>query len=126
MPYRIVGHAEDRIDAVLLDSARRWGIDAAARYNRLIMAAMAAVGESPAMPGSPDVPQVAGVRTLHLRFARNLVPQEHRVGEPAHILVNRVAPDNVVEVLGLVHGRMHLPRAARRAKREASGGKAGR
>jgi len=32
VPFRLVGRAEDRIDAVLLESARQWGIDAAARY----------------------------------------------------------------------------------------------
>jgi hypothetical protein len=47
MAYRIVGRAEYRIEAVLLESARRWGIDAAVRYNRLITAAMTAIGDSP-------------------------------------------------------------------------------
>jgi hypothetical protein len=35
------------MDAVLLESARRGGIDAAARYSRLIIAAMTAVGADP-------------------------------------------------------------------------------
>ena len=119
MSYRLVGRAEDRIDAVLLESARRWGIDAAARYNRLIIAAMTAVGGSPALPGSREVPRVAGVRTLHLRSARRLVAHEHRVGEPRHLVIYRVAPDGVVEILSLVHERMLLARASQRAQREA-------
>lgn len=121
MPYRLVGRAEDRIDAVLLESARRGGIDAAARYNRLIIAAMTGVGDFPALPGSREVPKIAGVRTLHLRSARRLVAREHRVGEPRHLVVYRVAPDGVVEILSLVHDRMLLTRAARRALREADG-----
>jgi toxin ParE1/3/4 len=121
MSYRIVGRAEDRIDAILLESAGRWGIDAAARYNRLIIAAMTAVGDSPALPGSREVPNVAGVRVLHLRSARRLVAREHRVGEPRHLVVYRVAPDGAVEILSLVHDRMLLARAARQAQREADG-----
>jgi toxin ParE1/3/4 len=121
MSYRLVGRAEDRIDAVLLESARRGGIDAAARYNRLIIAAMAAVGDSPALASSRAIPKVEGVRALHLRSMRRLVAREHRVGEPRHLVIYRVAPDGVVEILSLVHDRMLLARAARRAQREADG-----
>jgi toxin ParE1/3/4 len=119
MSYRLVGRAEHRIDAILLESARRWGIDAATRYNRLIIAAMTVVGDSPALPGSREVPKVARVRTFHLRSARRLVAREHRVGEPRHLVIYRVAPDGVVEILSVVHDRMLLARAARRAQREA-------
>lgn len=119
MSYRLVGRAGDRIDAILLESARGWGIDAAARYNRLIIAAMTVLGDRPAPPGSREVPNVAGVRVLHLRSMRRLVAREHRVGEPRHLVVYRVAPDGAVEILSLVHDRMLLARAARRAQREA-------
>lgn len=115
MPFRLVGHAENRIDALLLDSAKRWGIPAAARYHRLILAAAAIAGEDPAFPGSREVPRLAGVRTLHLRSARGRVPAEHRVAEPRHLIVYRVALDGVVEILSVVHDRMLLSRAARRA-----------
>lgn len=121
MPYRVVGHAEGKIEAILLETARRWGTDATARYNRLIMAAMTAVGDSPAMLGSRDVPGLVGVRTLHLRSVRRLVPREYRVGQPRHLVVYRVAPDGVVEILSLVHDRMLLVRATVRARREAGG-----
>lgn len=115
MPYRVVGHAEDRIDAVLLDSARRWGVPAAARYHRLILAAAAAAGEAPALPGSRDIPRLVGVRTLHLRSVRRLVKVEDRVVEPRHLIVYRLASDGVVEILSIVHDRMQLSRAARSA-----------
>jgi len=121
MAYRLVGHAEDRIDAILLESARRWGIETAARYHRLIIAAMTAVGNAPALPGSRDVPKVSGVRALHLWSARRLVAPEHRVSEPTHVVVYRVAPDGVVEILSVVHDHMLIARAARRAQREAEG-----
>src|SRR5271157_2833045 len=116
MSYRLVGGAEDRIDAVLLESARRWGIDVAARYHRAIIAAMTAIGDRPGLPGSREVPKVAGVRTLHRRAARRLVAREHRVGEPRHLVIYRVAPDGVVEILSIVHDRMLLTREAQRAQ----------
>jgi len=115
VPYRLVGRAADRIDDILLESARRWGIDAAARYHRLVLAAITAVGECPTLPGSRDIPQIAGVRIDHLRSARRLVEREDRVAEPRHLVVYRLAPDGAVEILSLVHDRMLLARAARRA-----------
>jgi len=121
VPYRLVGHAEDRIDVLLLDSAKRWGIPAAARYHRLILAAAAIAGENPTFAGSREAPRLPGVRTLHLRSMRGLVPAEHRVAEPRHLLVYRVAVDGVVEILSVVHDRMLLARAARRAIDAAKG-----
>jgi len=117
--YRLVGRAEDRIDSILLESARQWGLEAAGRYNRLILTALAAVGDCPARPGSRVVPRLSGVRTYHLHLARRLVAAEHRVGRPRHLVIYRVAPDGVVEILSLVHDRMLLGRAARQAQREA-------
>ena len=121
MPYRLVGHAEDRIDTVLLESARRWGIPAAARYHRLILAAASAVSETHEFAGSQQVPRLAGVRTLHLRFARKLVASDDRVADPRRLLVSRVEEDGMVEILSVVHDRMLLPRAARQALRDAEG-----
>ncbi len=119
MPYRLVGRAEDRIDHILLESARQFGIEAAARYHRLILAAMAALGDSPRLLGSRDIPRVAGLRVYPLRLARRLVDREHGVREPPHLVIYRVAPDGVVEILSLIHDRMLLARAARRAQRDA-------
>jgi toxin ParE1/3/4 len=118
--YRLVGRAEARIDGILLESARQWGIDAAVRYHRLVLAACATVADNPTLPGSREVPSVPGVRTYHLRLARRLVPGELRVGRPRHLLVYRVASDNIVEILSVIHDRMLLPRAARRAQQDAN------
>jgi plasmid stabilization system protein ParE len=117
--YRFAGRAEDRIDEVLLASANRWDITTAARYHRLILAALTAIGDSPALLGSRAIPKLSGLRTYHLRSARNLVDREHRVGEPRHLVIYGVGEDGVVEVLSLAHDRMELTRAARRAQREA-------
>jgi plasmid stabilization system protein ParE len=58
--YRLAGPAEDQIDRILLESARKWGVEAAARYHRLILAAMSAVGDTPTRPGARAVSRVTG------------------------------------------------------------------
>lgn len=121
MPYRLVGRAAHQIDRVLLESAQEWGIEAAARYHRLILAAMAVAGDFPGRPGSRDIRRIAGIRVYPLRLARSLVEREHRTGRPRHLVIYRVAPDGVVEILSLVHDRMLPARAARRARRQAGG-----
>jgi toxin ParE1/3/4 len=45
---------------------------------------------------------------------RHLLARGDRVGEPRHLVVYRVAPDGVTEILSLVHDRMLLARAVRR------------
>lgn len=119
MPYRLVGSAGDQIDRILLDSARRWGFEAAGRYHRLMLAVFAAMGASPALPGSRNVPRVNGLQVYPLRLGRRWVERHERVGQARHVVVYRVAPDGVVEVLGLAHDRMLLARAARRMQRDA-------
>jgi toxin ParE1/3/4 len=119
VPYRLAGRAEDVIDDILLESARRWGVSTAAKYHRLILASLAAIGASPTLIGSRDIPRITGLRTYHLRLARNLVDREHRIAEPRHLVIYRVAPDGVVEILGLAHDRQQLARAARRARSES-------
>jgi toxin ParE1/3/4 len=114
--YRLLGGAEDDIDRILLRSAREWGFEAAARYDRLMRAVFSAVAAFPALPGSQDV---AGARIYPLRLGRRLVSPEQRVGRPRHLVVYRVGTDGVVEILGLAHDRMLLDRAARRMQREA-------
>jgi toxin ParE1/3/4 len=119
VPYRLVGRAEERIDEILLETARQWGIGAAGRYHRLILAALAPVAERPDLPGSREVPRVAGIRTYHLRLARRLVAPEQRVSRPRHLVLYRAASDGVVEILSLIHDHMLISRAARRAQSDA-------
>ena len=118
MNYRLLSGAEDDIDRILLRSAREWGFEAAARYDRLMRAVFSAVAAFPALHGSQEV---AGARVYPLRLGRRLVSPEQRVGQPRHLVVFRVGTDGVVEILGLAHDRMLLDRAARRMQREAKG-----
>lgn len=121
MNYRLLAGAEADIDRILLQSAREFGIEAAERYDLLMRSVFAAVGASLVLPGSQAVSTVAGVRVYPLRLGRRLVALEQRVGRPRHIVVYRLGRDGVVEIIGIAHDRMLLPRTARRMQREAGG-----
>jgi len=121
LSYRLLGSAEDQVDRVLLASAREWGIDAAGRYHRLILAVFAAVGACPDLRGSHEVVKVTGVRAYPLRLGRTRVEHGQRIRLPRHIVVYRRGRDGVVEVIGIAHDRMLLARAARQMQRNVGG-----
>ena len=114
MAYRLTRAAEDQIDAVLLDSARSHGLEAAGRYGQLILTVMAALGADPRMAGSVEVPRLAGVLAFPIRLLRRRAEPTRRVGNPRHLIVYRLGSDRIVEILGLVHDRMVLSRTARK------------
>jgi toxin ParE1/3/4 len=118
--YRLVAGAAADLRRIIIESGRKWGIDAAVRYDLLIRTVLSTVANDPTVVGSYDMPDVPGMRAYPLRIARRKLAIELRVGEPRHIVVYRVGRDGVVEVLGLAHDRMLLSRAARRMKRGAS------
>jgi toxin ParE1/3/4 len=119
LTYRLLEGAEDDIDRILLRSAAEWGIPAAGRYHQLMLAVFAWVGMEPDSLASRPVARVAGFRVLPLRIGRRLVDPAFRVANPRHIVVYRVAGDGMVEIVGLVHDKMLLTRAARRMRRDA-------
>lgn len=119
MPYRLTRTAEELIDAVLLESATAYGIEAAGRYARLIVAALTAIGEAPERPGSTPVPRLENIRAYPIRLSRTSVAPQHRVRTPRHLIIYLVAAEGAAEILGLVHDRMVLSRAARRLVRIA-------
>jgi toxin ParE1/3/4 len=85
------------------------------RYEDLLQAVDAFVGETPAAPESSVV---RGVRVYPLRLARHLAAPDQRGGRPRHIVVYRVALDGVTEIIGIAHDRMLLTNAVRRMLRE--------
>lgn len=119
MAYRLTRAAEEQIDALLLDSARTRGIEAAGRYGELILLAMAALGDEPDVLGSVEVPRLPGIRAYPTRLSRLRVQPTRRVAAPRHLVIHRLASDGVVEILGLVHDRMVLSWAARKIVRSA-------
>lgn len=119
MAYRLSRAAEDQLEAVLLESVRVHGLEASDRYNALLLAAISAVGSNPRLLGSSDVPRVPGIRAYPARLSRARYYAASRVRAPRHVIIYRVSADDVIEVLGVVHDRMVLPRAARKAIRDA-------
>jgi toxin ParE1/3/4 len=119
LTYRLLAGAEDDIDRILFTSASQWRVPAAERYHLLMLAVFAVLGATPDTPGSSSVATVAGIRVFPLRLGRRLVDPGQRVGNPRHIVVYRVAKDDIVEIIGLAHDRMLLTRAARRMQRGA-------
>ena len=93
MAYRLTGTAEDQIDALLLDSARGYGLEAAGRYGQLILTAMGALGENPRMTGSVEVPRLCGVLAYPIRLLRQRAEPARRVGNPRHLIVYRLGTD---------------------------------
>lgn len=75
---------------------------------------MNALGDEPEILGSVEVPHLAGVRAYPTRLARRRVEPARRVAAPRHLIVYRLASDGLVEILGLVHDRMVLSRAAQK------------
>jgi hypothetical protein len=51
--FRLIGRAEARVTRVIAASARRFGIDAADRYGRLMLATFSAMGDCPNHPATP-------------------------------------------------------------------------
>ena len=98
---------------------RHHGMEAAARYQALIAAAVRLLQDTPSPPYSQPVRREPGVRALHLRHATGRLSSQDRVRNPRHLLLYRVAADGVLEVLGLAHDGMQLSRAAGRVRREA-------
>ena len=80
---------------------------------------MAALGAEPDMPCSVQIPRLPGIRAYPIRLSRLRIEPTRRVATPRHLVIYRLAADGVVEILGLVHDRMVLSRAARRIVRSA-------
>jgi toxin ParE1/3/4 len=114
MSYRLTQAAERQFEAILRHSAEQHGMEAAGRYADLLLSVMRALGEEPRLIGSVEVSHLPGVLAFPARLGRRRVEAPRRVGRPRHLVVYRLAPDGVVVILGVVHDRMVLSRAARR------------
>lgn len=66
-----------------------------------------------------DVARLPGIRAYPARLARQHIESARRVASPRHLVIYRLAADGMVEILGLVHDRMVLSRAARKIVRTA-------
>lgn len=117
MSVRLSRRSRTQIRALLKQSGETWGLEAAERYLRLMLAVFAALGREPYMPGSRPIAGLRDWRRYHLRTARGWFEPRERVGDPKNLIIYRVGPDGVTEILGLVHERMLIEAAARRIAR---------
>ncbi len=115
--YRLAGPAEARLRAVLAESEARFGPLARDRYATLILRAMRDIAADPFRHNTHAEPALdPAVRFYHLRHSRSrAAPPNARVGDPRHLLVFQIAPDGVVEILGLIPDSVPRALAWRRA-----------
>jgi toxin ParE1/3/4 len=113
--YRISNAARADIIDILRLSQTRFGDQARQRYQALILAALQAIAGTPYRVGSHERDELApGLRSYHLIYSRQQAKHPHgTVKSPRHIVFYRVANDDVIEVVRLLHDAMevqlHLP-----------------
>lgn len=113
MPRVDVSHtARDDIAQTLDWTLEHFGPAAAQRYEALIHQGLADLARDPLRAGSTSRFELGGgIRSFHLMHSRNRVggPAE-RVQHPRHLLVFRVASDDTVEILRVLHERADVRR----------------
>lgn len=113
--YRVSNTARADIVDILRLSQTQFGDQARQRYQMLILAALQALADTPCRIGSHDRDELApGLRSYHLIYSRQQAKQTHgMVKKPRHIVFYRVANDDIIEVVRLLHDAMevqlHLP-----------------
>lgn len=73
-------------------------------------AGLRALASKPYRMGSPERDELApGLCNYHLAYSRQLAKQTHgTVKNPTHIVFDRVADDDVIEVVRLLHDAMEV------------------
>lgn len=108
MRLRITVPAALDIDDILVASERNFGALIAQRYETLIGVSIEALSVDPTRTGVRSSPDTApGVRWLHLRSTRLLVPAPERIGKPRHILVFRTDASTLT-LFRVLHDAMDL------------------
>ncbi|MBV4496033.1 type II toxin-antitoxin system RelE/ParE family toxin [Pseudomonas sp. SWRI12] len=113
--YRISNAARADIVDILRLSLTQFGDQARQRYQILILTALQDIAGMPSRIGSQDRDELApGLRSYHLIYSRQQAKHPFgTVKSPRHIVFYRVANDDVIEVVRLLHDAMeaqlHLP-----------------
>jgi toxin ParE1/3/4 len=114
--YRISNAARSDIVDILRLSQTQFGDQARQRYQALILTALQDIAGMPYRIGSHYRDEIApGLRSYHLIYSRQRAKQtKGTVKSPRHIVFYRVANDEVIEVVRLLHDAMevqlHLPK----------------
>lgn len=104
---RLSASARADIVNVLSWTARRFGDQTQARYERLLSKALRDLSTEPLRLGSAARPELGnGVRSYHLRHSR----KHSGVARPRHLILYRIAEGSIVEVGRVLHDAMELER----------------
>jgi len=108
--YRISAAARTDIVDILRLSQTQFGDQARQRYQALILAALHDIAGVPTRIGSHDCDEIApGLRSYHLIYSRQQAKNlQGTVKNPRHIVFYRVANDDVIEVIRLLHDAMDV------------------
>ncbi|HCE9668783.1 type II toxin-antitoxin system RelE/ParE family toxin [Pseudomonas aeruginosa] len=111
--YRISHDAQADIVDILRFTHNRFGDAARRRYQALIGAALDAVAADPMRLGSLSREEEGpGLRSIHLVYCRSM-PNVGKDVRPRHFVLYRLATDQVLEVVRVLHDSMdldqHLP-----------------
>jgi toxin ParE1/3/4 len=104
--FRLARPAQIDLESILSISAERRGAAGRQRYAAVLAAAMLQVAADPTGPLTRDRHDIrAGIRSFHLRHARRSA-QTVDVKRPVHVLYHRVAANDVIEIVRVLHERM--------------------
>ncbi|EJA9921995.1 type II toxin-antitoxin system RelE/ParE family toxin [Pseudomonas aeruginosa] len=108
--YRISHDVQADIIDILRFTHNRFGDAARRRYQALIGAALEAVATDPLRLGSLSREEEGpGLRSIHLVYCCSM-PKVGKVIRPRHFVFYRVATDQVLEVVRVLHDSMELER----------------
>ncbi|AZC84044.1 MULTISPECIES: type II toxin-antitoxin system RelE/ParE family toxin [Pseudomonas] len=113
--YRITNTALSDIADILKHTQVQFGTGARVRYQELIRTAIEDLALVPTRIGSSMRDEVAfGLRSFHLVHSRKRAATANgMVQSPRHIVFYRLAEDQVIEIVRILHdameARLHLP-----------------
>ena len=107
MKYRISVEARQDLADILVYFAQQLGPAARKRYQSLLLGSFNLIATNPYGPVSRARDELhEGLRSLHLAHAQMGIPSEQRVGQPRHVVFYRIAADDVIEIVRLLHDLM--------------------
>ncbi|WP_248916029.1 type II toxin-antitoxin system RelE/ParE family toxin [Pseudomonas moorei] len=113
--YRISDTALSDIADILKHSQIQFGTGARVRYQELLRTAIEDLAHAPSRIGSSMRDEVVpGLRSFHLVHSRKRAATANgMVQRPRHVVFYRVATDQVIEIVRILHdameARLHLP-----------------
>jgi toxin ParE1/3/4 len=105
-PLRLSIAAERDLRIIFAASDEQFGETVAARYRRLVAAALNDLRVDAGRRGVET--SESGARTYHLRHSRRSLPPGRTITRPRHLLAFRIADDEII-VLRVLHDAMDIP-----------------